>query len=297
MNAQPLMQCKDVYRSFGEKQVLCGVSLTLERGQVLGLIGPNGAGKTTLIKHLLGLLQPDSGSVTTFGLNPSMHREYVLASLGYVSERRELPTWMRIADLMRFLEPFYPTWDRACEETLLERFKLDRRQRIRNLSAGELARTALVRALAYRPSLLVFDEPSSGLDPLARRDFLEVIKEKIASGGTVLFSSHLLDEVARVSDHIAILLNGKVVLGGELRQLLDASRLIKLSVPEHGNGLSSVPGVIQRRQTPSGWQILAIDAEPILRHVQETGGVVISAERPTLDDLFMVIASENKDGI
>jgi ABC-2 type transport system ATP-binding protein len=204
-------------RKFGSKLALNQVSLQVRRGRVFGLVGANGAGKTTLIKHLLGRLKAESGLVRVFGFDPVADPVAVLSRMGYLSENRDLPAWMRVDELLRYTEAFYPKWDMAYAGELRRQFGLDPRAKIKTLSRGENAKAGLLIALAYRPELLLLDEPSSGLDPVVRRDILEAIIRTVADEGrTVFFSSHLLEEVERVADDVAMMFNGKVVLAGAL---------------------------------------------------------------------------------
>ena len=177
------------------------VTLHIPTGSVFGLMGENGAGKTTLIRHILGLQKPQSGSVQVFGRNPVAESTAVLGRLGYLSETRDLAPWMTVAEMIRFTGAFYPKWDFDYAEELRAQFDLDPSAKISTLSQGQLAKSGLLAALAHRPELLVLDEPSSGLDPVVRREILEAIIRTVAEEGrTVLFSSHLLDEIERVSD-------------------------------------------------------------------------------------------------
>jgi ABC-2 type transport system ATP-binding protein len=195
-----VVEVRNVSRRFGAKLALDDVSVSLPAGTVLGLVGENGAGKTTLIKHILGLLKAQAGTVRVFGLDPVAQPVRVLSQIGYLSEEPDLPGWMRVRDLLRYVAAFYPSWDHAYAEQLRQEFALDPMAKVKHLSKGQKARAGLVAALAYRPQLLVLDEPSSGLDPIVRRDILGAIIRTIADEGrTVLFSSHLLAEVERVA--------------------------------------------------------------------------------------------------
>jgi ABC-2 type transport system ATP-binding protein len=217
---EPVVVVEKLSRRFGARTALHEVDLVLERGAVLGLVGKNGAGKTTLVQHLLGLLRAQSGSVRVFGLDPVADPAGVLGRVGYLSEDRTLPGWMTVAELMRYTAAFYPRWDPGYAARLCDDFRLDPAQKIRTLSRGQHARAALATALAHRPELLVLDEPSSGLDPVVRRDVLEAILHTVAEEGrTVLFSSHLLDEVERMSDHLALIEGGRILLSGGLEQI------------------------------------------------------------------------------
>src|ERR1700686_3632333 len=185
------------------------------RGGVYGLGGANGAGKTTLIKHILGLLRAESGSVRVFGLDPVTDPVAVLSRIGYLSEENDIPDWMRVDELIRYSRAFYPAWDDVYAEELRQAFALDPTAKIRNLSKGQKARVGLLIALAHRPELLVLDEPSSGLDPIVRRDILGAVMRTIADEGrTVLFSSHLLGEVEEVAEDVTMIHRGRIVLSG-----------------------------------------------------------------------------------
>src|SRR5215212_73746 len=213
-------------RRFGSRTALASVSLSVRRGAVYGLVGANGAGKTTLIKHVLGLLRAESGSVRVFGLDPVADPVGVLSRIGYLSEENDLPGWMRVEELIRYSSSFYPDWDDAYAEELRQTFALDRTAKIGNLSKGQKARAGLLIALAYRPELLVLDEPSSGLDPIVRRDILGAVMRTIAGEGrTVLFSSHLLDEVEEVADHVTMIRQGTIVMSAPLADIKDAHRV------------------------------------------------------------------------
>src|SRR5437016_8690189 len=149
-----IVQISGLTRKYGKKLALNDVSLRVPRGKVFGLVGENGAGKTTLIKHILGLLKAESGSVRVFGLDPVVDPPGALARLGYLSENRDLPGWMRVEELLRYVQAFYPSWDPSFAEQLRRQFGLEPEARIKQLSRGELAKAGLLVALAYRPELL-----------------------------------------------------------------------------------------------------------------------------------------------
>lgn len=221
-----VIEVSELTRRFGAKTALDAVSLSLPRGAVYGLVGANGAGKTTLIKHILGLLRPESGSVRVFGLDPVADPVAVLSRIGYLSEENDLPGWMAVDELIRYSRAFYAAWDDAYAEELRQAFSLDLTAAIRNLSKGQKARAGLLVALAHRPELLLLDEPSSGLDPIVRRDILGAVIRTIADEGrTVLFSSHLLEEVEQVADHVTMINHGKIVLSASLDAIRESHRV------------------------------------------------------------------------
>ncbi|HKR65281.1 MAG TPA: ABC transporter ATP-binding protein, partial [Thermoanaerobaculia bacterium] len=179
--------------------------------------------KTTLIRHILGLLRAEEGSVRVFGRDPVADPVGVLSRIGYLSEENDLPGWMRVDELMRYTRAFYPAWDDAYADQLRATFALDPAAKIKTLSKGQKARAGLVVALAHRPELLVLDEPSSGLDPIVRRDILGAVLRTIADEGrTVLFSSHLLEEVEQVADHVTMIRAGQIVVSAPLAEVKDA---------------------------------------------------------------------------
>src|SRR5262245_27566245 len=159
-------------RRFGSKLALDDADFRVPSGSVAGLVGESGAGTTTLIKHILGLLKAQTGSVRVFGLDPVAEPVRVLSRIGYLSEAPDMPWGVRIQELTRSIAAFYPTWVPVYAEELREEFQLDPKQKVKQLSKGQRARAGLLIALAYRPDLLLLDEPSSGLDPIVRRDIL-----------------------------------------------------------------------------------------------------------------------------
>jgi ABC-2 type transport system ATP-binding protein len=219
-NTRPVVEIRNLSRQFGSTDALTDVSLSIPRGVVFGLVGTNGAGKTTLIKHAMGLMRAQAGAVSVFGLDPVSNPTAVLSRVGYLSELNELPEWMRVDELINFTRAFYPNWDESYAQSLRQNFELEPHKTVQALSKGQRARLGLLLALSYRPELLILDEPSSGLDPLVRRDILRAIIKTIAQEGrTVLFSSHLLDEVERVADRVAIINSGRIIQNDDLETL------------------------------------------------------------------------------
>ena len=164
-SAQAVVAVSGLSRRFGSSTALDDVSVFVPGGSVLGLVGENGAGKTTLIKHLLGMLKAQSGAVRVFGLDPVRDPVGVLSRVGYLSERRDLPGWMRVDEFIRYTRAFYPSWDEDYAKRLQEQFQLDPAQKIKTLSQGQQAKAGLLTSLAYRPDLLILDEPSSAWTP------------------------------------------------------------------------------------------------------------------------------------
>jgi ABC-2 type transport system ATP-binding protein len=248
---ESVINVSELTRRFGAKTALDAVSVSMPRGAVYGLVGANGAGKTTLIKHILGLLRAQSGSVRVFGLDPVADPVGVLSRIGYLSEENDLPGWMRVDELIRYSRAFRPAWDDDYAEELRQSFALDPAAKIKNLSKGQKARAGMLIALSYRPDLLVLDEPSSGLDPIVRRDILGAVIRTIADEGrTVLFSSHLLEEVEQVADHVTLINEGRIVLSAPLDAIRESHRvdgrvpsLDEIFVARVGTSAAAAPGV------------------------------------------------------
>jgi len=252
-------------------------------------VGPNGAGKTTLLRHVLGLLRPTAGTVRVFGLDPVADPPGVLARLGYLSEENDLPGWMRVWELIRYTRAFYPGWDDVYAEELRQAFDLDPRARVKHLSRGQRARAGLLVALAYRPELLVLDEPSSGLDPIVRRDILGAIIRTIADEGrTVLFSSHLLDEVERVSDRVAMIHGGRVLFCAAMDDLKETHHRLTLRFEEPRPGPPAVAGALAWEGRGREWTAVCRGRfDELNAAAVAVGARVVDRGVPTLDEIFV----------
>jgi ABC-2 type transport system ATP-binding protein len=276
-------------RRFGQTLALENLSLRVPRGAVFGIVGANGAGKTTLIRHLLGLFRPQQGTVRVFGLDPVRDPVGVLGRIGYLSEENDLPPWMRVHELLRYVRAFYPGWDDAFAEELRELFAIDRKARVRDLSRGQKARTGLLIALAYRPELLVLDEPSTGLDPLARRDILAAVLRTVAQEGrTVLFSSHLLDEVERVSDHVAMIDKGRIIVHGPLDAVREGHRVLTVRFDGPRPSPPQLAGVFGWEGGGREWSAVSSLPPTEVQVVAKSWGAQVVEERsPSLDKIFV----------
>ena len=182
----------DLSKRFGRSTVVDHLNLDVPEGSIYGLVGPNGAGKTTTIKMLMNILQPSEGRAEVLGTDSRrlICRDFV-ERIGYVSENQEMPDWMTVGSFMAYLKPFYPTWDDARAAELLRQFDLPLDRKLKHLSRGMWMKTALASSLAYRPPLLILDEPFTGLDPLVRDELIEGVLDA-AEGATILVSSHNL---------------------------------------------------------------------------------------------------------
>jgi ABC-2 type transport system ATP-binding protein len=208
----PAIEFRGVCKSFRKKQVLSATTLTVERGKTFAFLGRNGAGKTTAIRMMLGLLPRDSGEVRVLGFDPATEPLEVRSRVGYLAEDQTMYGWMRIDEILRFVAPFYATWDHDLALKYVREFELPPAQKIKALSKGQNVRLGLVLALAHRPELVILDDPALGLDPVMRKQFnRDLITHLQGEGRTVFYSSHLLYEVEPVADEVAILDAGRIV--------------------------------------------------------------------------------------
>jgi ABC-2 type transport system ATP-binding protein len=260
---------------------------------VFGLVGENGAGKSTLIKHLLGLWRAQTGTVKMFGLDPVADPVAVLGRVGYLSEEPDLPGWMRVGELLGYTQAFHPRWDTAYAGQLRHQFGLDPEARVKTLSKGQRARLGLIAAEAHRPDLLILDEPSSGLDPIVRRDILEaIIRTVTEEGRTVLFSSHLLDEVERVSDYLAMLHRGALRFCAPLDDVKARHRRIVLHFERPQPEPPTVSGAIRVDGAGREWTVIC-DAGKIhpAAMAQHLGATLVDNTVASLDEIFVAHAT------
>jgi ABC-2 type transport system ATP-binding protein len=226
----PAIRVEGVRKHFRDSEVLKGVSFEVQPGQTFAFLGRNAAGKTTTIRMLLGLLAPDAGSVSVLGINPQTNSLAVRRRVGYLAEDQRMFGWMTVAEIVRFVAPFYDAWDQALADRYLQQFDLPRKTKIKHLSKGQNVRLGLVLALAHRPEVVILDDPVLGLDPIMRKEFnRDLIAHLQGEGRTVLYSSHLLYEVEPVADAVGILHHGQIVRQGSTEELREQVK--RLLVP------------------------------------------------------------------
>lgn len=214
---------------FGKHVVLDGLDLRVPRGSVYALIGSNGAGKTTTLQILMHLLRGYSGEVSVLGVDARRLHAGEYARIGYVAEGQEMPDGMTVGEFLAFWRPFYPNWDAARERELLELFRLPLDRKLKHLSRGMRMKAALASSLAYRPELIVLDEPFSGLDPLVRDEFIEGLLAH-AEESTILISSHDLTEIESFASHVGFLEEGRMQFSEEMAVLAERFREVEVVV-------------------------------------------------------------------
>lgn len=232
-------------KSFRRAAVLDNLDLDVPQGSVFGLIGPNGAGKTTTIKILMNILKPTDGRAEILGVDSRRLGADDFARIGYVSENQEMPEWMTVDYFLRYLRPFYPSWDDSRAADLIRQFDLPLDRKLKELSRGMRMKASLVSSLAYHPRLLILDEPFSGLDPLVRDDLVQGLIES-AEESTILISSHDLAEIESFASHIAYLETGRLQFSEEMTSLTARFREVEVVVETP----AKIPA---EREWPSTW--------------------------------------------
>jgi ABC-2 type transport system ATP-binding protein len=242
----PAIVIEHFTKRFGSRTAVADLSLEVPRGAVLGLLGQNGAGKSTTIKTLLNLHRPTSGRLAVLGLDSVRQSIELRRRVGYLPEEPSYYKWMTVDEAVRFNAAFFPQWDKALADDLLKKLELPRDRRLRELSRGMQAKVGLVIALAPRPEVLILDDPTSGLDAVVRREFLEAMIANVqAEGGTVLFSTHLLHEMERVADEVAILHHGRLLLRDSLENLKAATKKLRVVYPDRVPERIELPGLLR----------------------------------------------------
>ena len=247
--SEPAIEINRLTKRFGSLVAVNKLDLSIPTGSVYGFLGRNGAGKTTTIRMLLGLASPTSGSVSVLGMDPKKDGLSIKAQVGYVAESQSMYGWMKVKEIIKFTAGFYDDWDSGVASDFCEKFELNPRAKVKNLSKGQQMRLALTLALAPRPRLLILDDPTMGLDPITRKEFLnDIVRAIQEEGRTVFFSTHILSELERVADSIAIIDRGRLKVTGEIDALKASVRTIRMTFEDtpppfiHVDGLLRVQG-------------------------------------------------------
>ena len=223
------------------------LDLEVPEGSIYALVGPNGAGKTTTIKILMNIFGATSGRAEVLGMDSQQVEGRAFTSIGYVSENQKLPEWMRVKAFIEYLRPFYPAWDRELEYELIKNFDLPLDRKLKHLSRGMKMKAALASSLAYRPKLIVLDEPFGGLDPLVRDELIEGLLERAAES-TIFISSHDLAEIESFASHVGYLDQGRLLFSEEMSSLAGRFREVELTFTS--------PATLPQTRSPN-WMLLS----------------------------------------
>lgn len=286
-----LVEIKGMTKKFGEFTAVDNIDLTMEEGEIYGFIGPNGAGKSTTIRVLLGMLKPSAGEVTIFGKDAWKEAVKIHQRIAYVPGDANLwpnLTGGQVIDL--FLKMHGGKINTEKRDELINRFDLDPTKKCRTYSKGNRQKIALISAFASEADLYILDEPTSGLDPLMERIFQEHILELKQQGKSVLLSSHILSEVEKLCDRVAIIREGAIIEKGTLAEMRHLTRT-KLTVKTEKTltGLNDLKGVHDAFQTDAGWEF-QVDTENMaetIQYISQFDVLKLESTAPTLEDLFM----------
>jgi len=281
------IEMKNVNKNYPLFQ-LSDINLTLETGNIMGFIGPNGAGKSTTIRILMGLIHQDKGHVKVLG--HSMPDQQVAAKwdIGYASEDMRLYSKATIAWHMDYIKSIYPSWDAGYAKTLLKRFDLLDKHMVKGLSHGQRVKAALLLMLARRPKLLILDEPTTGLDPVARHEILNELMDVLIEGDrSILFSSHNTQDIEQVSDLITFIDKGKIIASQDKESYLESWRRIRLTVNDDTT-LPQLNGTVEQRR--SGHQVIITTKlfnQELAEIYKKCGASITSVENMTLEEIFV----------
>lgn len=273
------------------------IDLKLPAGSIMGFVGANGAGKSTTMRILMGLVRQDAGSVTVLGHAMPGQQAAAKLEIGFVSEDMRLYGAPTLGWHMNFIRSIYPGWDSAYAENLLRRFDLKAVQKIKGMSHGQRVKATLLLALARRPKLLVLDEPTTGLDPIARREVLgELVAVLADEERTVLFSSHNTLDVEQVSDQITFIDRGRIVESSDKEMFLDRWRRLRLVLPPQAE-LPGLPGVVCVGGS-SRLPVVTTDRfEPaMVAAYKEIGATVQAVDAMTLEEIFVASVESRREG-
>ena len=286
----PVIQTKALTKSYGKARGIVDVTLSVEAGEVYGFIGPNGAGKSTTIRTLLGFLRPNDGAASIFSKDVTTHSAEIKRRVGYVPAEVNYYDDMKVATLLTYSQRFYGTVDRRRQDELCGLFDLDTSRRIDDLSTGNKKKVAIVQALLHRPELLILDEPTSGLDPLIQNQLFDLLSEEKKRGVTVFFSSHILSEVQRMCDRVAIIKEGRILRVEEIA-------LIRSRTHKHVRAVSGSPEAWKGFSLPGASETEVKGTEITFWYSGDMQGLMerlaacpvenVWIEDPSLEEIFM----------
>lgn len=286
-----VIETAELKKNYGKHEAVRGINLSVRAGSVCAFLGQNGAGKSSTIKMLLGMIHPTSGTARVLGHPIDNENESLLIrkKVAFVAEDKRLYDYMTVNQIIRFTKSFFPHWDETLERRLLDQFELPPERRIRQLSKGMRTKLALLLGFARGCELLILDEPTEGLDPVAIEDVLQIVVSLAAQGTTIFFSSHQIAEVEQVADHVLMIDRGKLVLDAPMDQVKEQYRHIQLVFPEPVDERDlRVPGIERIHVEGRTVSLVAShDVDAILQHVRMLHAGSIDVLPISLKEIFL----------
>ncbi|HWR18190.1 MAG TPA: ABC transporter ATP-binding protein [Clostridia bacterium] len=273
-----IIETKNLTKFYGKERGIIDVSLSVEAGEIYGFIGPNGAGKSTTIRTLLSLIYKTSGEAKIFGLDSRTHKVEILKEVGYLPSEVFYYDNMRAIDLFKYSASFYK---KDCSKRIKELsalLQVNLKQKIEDMSLGNKKKVGIIQGLLHAPRLIILDEPTSGLDPLMQRTFFDLIREENKRGATVLFSSHILSEVQRICDRVAIIKEGRIVSVQKISELKQ-------------NAYKNVSFTVKNGKVPEGFNLEGA------QHVEVNGSDISFIYKGNVNQLLEEIAKYPLDNV
>lgn len=286
--SEPAIATDDLTRIYGKRAVVDGVTLRVPQASVYGLIGLNGAGKSTTIRMIMGLTEPTSGTITLNGRPGGALSWQSRIGVGYVPDRAVAHPWMRVSEAVAFTRGLQPKWNDELARALIEQYRLRPSEKVGKLSKGLSAKLSLLLALGAEPDVLVLDEPTDGLDPVSKEDFIEsVLASACDRSRTILMSSHNLDDLQRLSDHVGLMHEGKLVLQCPVEDLVQSTKRLRMVV--HADAVPSRPqGALHTRR--EGRELVVTigqySQERAARVAEEASATLLGVEDLSLNEIF-----------
>jgi len=284
-----IVDIRNLTKSYGKNRGIRNLTFSIEEGEIFGFIGPNGAGKSTTIRTLLNFIYPTSGSATIFGKDIIRYSKEIRQNAGYLPSEVHYYDDMRVIDLLKYSSSFYKQYKPERMRELAERLQLDLNRKIEDLSFGNRKKVGIVQALLHEPKLLILDEPTSGLDPLMQNTFFEMLREERDKGTTIFFSSHILSEVQKMCDRVAIIKEGELVQVETIENLTKNNlKKITISLESLKQIDINLKGVLNEEQNGKEVKLLYNgDMKALLNQLYTMPIQDLLIEEPTLEEIFM----------
>lgn len=303
MTVTTAIETQFVTKVFDGRPVVNQVSLSIPTGSIYGVVGANGAGKSTLLRIMIGLFRPSFGEVFVFGKPLPREAAHIRQRVHYVGADGEMFRSFRVEEMLNYARLLYKNWDESRCQTLMDALALPLTQRVRNLSLGMKMQLRLAIALATRPELLILDEPTNGLDPIVKRQFLQlIVQEAAGSGTTVVMATHQLDDLERIADGVAFMYQGKIVYSGMVHDMRSDIKQIHVVLP--GGLPDALAGHSSLIRTEQRGPLISLSVEgqveDITRRLEEAGGTHIEVTDLDLEDLFRHLMGKEgytRDGV
>jgi len=285
-----IIEIKNLSKFYGRQRGIEDVSFSVDEGEIFGFIGPNGAGKSTTIRTLLALFEPTGGSAAIFGKDCTKAAAEIAKDVGYLPSEVAYYDNMKVKELLSYTAALYKKDCTAVINTLCQRLHLDQKRKIADLSFGNKKKVGIVCALLHSPKLIILDEPTAGLDPLVQQTFFEILKEENKRGATIFFSSHILSEVQRFCQRVAILKDGRLISVGDIKELTEngykkVSVIAKNVVPADYFKADNITQLMQDEVSASF--MYKGDVDVLFKKIAKLGIIDAFVEEPSLEEIFL----------